>query len=151
MNRVSSSGLGVDKPTWAARAERFCCRVLALRGQHGWELSLAFSDDASIRELNKRYRNRDEPTDVLSFSQEGGFDPGGRRKRFLAGDIVISLERLDANSRDFGVDRGEELKRLLVHGILHLSGMDHPEEDPRGPMLDLQESILKRMRKDRIV
>jgi probable rRNA maturation factor len=61
----------------------------------------------------------------------------------MAGDIVISLDMLTQNARYFSVSENDELKRLLVHGILHLEGMDHEDNDPARPMLVLQEQILE--------
>jgi probable rRNA maturation factor len=151
MNRVEASSLGIDPPEWAAKAADFCLKALEAAGIDGWDLSLAFSDDPSMRELNSRYRGRDEATDVLSFENGESFEEPGLGKRFLAGDIVISLGGLARNARDFSVDEGEELKRLLVHGILHLSGMDHDEEDPAGEMLDRQETLLGSLKGERIL
>jgi rRNA maturation RNase YbeY len=58
------------------------------------------------------------------------------------GDIVISLETLKTNAAYFHVDEDEELRRLIIHGILHLAGFDHPTNNPEEPMLVLQEKIL---------
>lgn len=80
------------------------------------ELSVLLTDDEGIRELNRRFRGKDKPTDVLSFPME---DP------CLIGDIAVSMERARAQAAEFGVSENEELARLLVHGILHLIGHDH--------------------------
>ena len=86
------------------------------------ELSLSLVDDAEIRRLNRAYRGKDRPTDVLSFSlREGEF---GRVSSAL-GDVVISLETAKRQGREHGLTLGEEVNRLLVHGILHLAGYDH--------------------------
>ncbi|HSV56115.1 MAG TPA: rRNA maturation RNase YbeY, partial [Magnetospirillaceae bacterium] len=55
------------------------------------------------------------------------------------------LEAMDRTCAELGVSSGEEIKRLLLHGILHLAGFDHDEADPRGEMLDIQESLLHRL------
>lgn len=80
------------------------------------ELSVLLTDDKGIRELNSEYRGKDKPTDVLSFPMG---DP------YMLGDVVISMERARAQAVEFGVSEGEELARLMVHGILHLLGHDH--------------------------
>ena len=63
--------------------------------------------------------------------------------RYVAGDIVISVDTLKKNANYFSVSENEELKRLIIHSILHLSGMDHSDNSKDQPMLVLQEDILK--------
>ncbi len=85
------------------------------------ELSLLFCDDAFIQELNARYRNKNEPTDVLAFEQEAPLHTDRR----LLGDIVISLEtvqRFCGGNRDA---MRQELMLLFCHGLLHLLGYEH--------------------------
>ena len=145
MNAVEVSVEGIDTPTWLDRARDFALAVLARLGHESWDLSVLLCDDSFIRGLNRQYRDKDEATDVLSFEQGDRYrDPEGR-ERFLAGDIVISLDALSRNSEEFGVSRDEELRRLLVHGILHLSGMDHEDNDASRPMLARQEEILREL------
>ena len=143
MNAVEVSVEGVGTPPWLERVRDFALAVLAELGQENWDLSVLLCDDSFIRGLNRQYRDRDEATDVLSFEQGEAYrDPEGR-ERFLAGDIVISLDALERSAEEFGVSLDEELRRLLVHGILHLSGMDHEDNDPSRPMLVRQEEILR--------
>ncbi len=145
MNFVDISVEGIDTPEWLDRARDFALAVLGKLEKDGWDLSILICDDHFIRGLNRQYRDRDEATDVLSFEQGEHYrDPDGT-ERYLAGDIVISLEALARNAQNFGVGADEELKRLLLHGILHLSGLDHEDNDPDRPMLKLQESILRDM------
>ena len=66
-----------------------------------------------------------------------------RKTRYVAGDIVISIDSLKKNAIEFSVSENEELKRLIIHSILHLSGMDHGDNSKDQPMLILQEDILK--------
>lgn len=151
MNRVELDAIGVEEPAWLGRAEAFALKVLDALGLGDWDLSIAFCDDAYMRSLNSRYRGKDEPTDVLSFEQGERFADPELGERFLAGDIVVSLETLAGNAEYFGVARDEELKRLIVHGILHLSGMDHPDNGPEREMLALQEKILAGLPKEPIL
>lgn len=123
--------------------KNFLHKVLDKLGKDKWEVSVLFTGDAFIQQLNGEYRGKDEPTDVLSFAQvdnKEAFPEKG--DRFYAGDIVISMETLAKNADYFGISMNEELKRLLVHGILHLSGMDHENNNPDQPMLVEQEKIL---------
>lgn len=133
---------GAATEDFAISAETFALAALERLGKGNWDLSLLFCDDAFIRVLNRDYRGKDEATDVLSFEQGADYRSPEGEERVLAGDIVVSLETLERNARDFGVSRGEELRRLVLHGILHLSGMDHADNEPTQPMLLLQERLL---------
>lgn len=115
----------------------------------GEEISILFCDDAEIHSLNKSYRNIDSPTDILSF--ENGCEYEDDEGKWLeAGDIAISFETLSKNAGYFKVSENEELKRLLIHGCLHLNGYDHGEEhiesgvEPKDEMLRIQEEMLKK-------
>ena len=125
MNTVEVALAGVAAPRWRAGLAAFCRRALAAAGIDGWDLSVLICSDEVIRDLNARYRGIDRATDVLSFSQAEGARvarTGGRR---LAGDLVISVETLRRNAVERGGGEESELARLVVHGILHLAGMDH--------------------------
>lgn len=90
------------------------------------ELSIVVTDDATIQSLNRRYRDQDSPTDVLSF----GCDPDGtfvtppESPRQL-GEVVISYPTAERQAAEHGVAAADELEHLLIHGILHLLGFDH--------------------------
>ena len=123
--------------------KEFLRKVLEKLGKDKWEVSILFTGDAFIQKLNREYRGKDEPTDVLSFAQVDSKETFPEKgDRFYAGDIVISMETLAKNADYFGIGVNDELKRLLVHGILHLSGMDHENNNPDQPMLVQQEKIL---------
>ena len=101
--------------------------ILRAIGETRSELSVALVDDATIAELNASYRDKPRATDVLSFSLvEGDF---ADHRGGLLGDVVISVETAAAQaaSRHRGLD--DEVARLLVHGVLHLIGHDHEEDD----------------------
>jgi probable rRNA maturation factor len=147
VNEVEVSSAGIDDPPWLRRCESFAAKVLSARGINRWELSILMTDDRTITELNRRYRNVDGPTDILSFSQEPSNAPPAVSPA-PAGDIVISLETMIRNARQGDIPEEEELKRLVIHGILHLQGMDHQEEG--SGMIELQEKILRRLQKERI-
>jgi probable rRNA maturation factor len=158
MNRVDFSAAEVPLPPWRSRAKSFILKVLKILNRDGWDLSVLFCGSAYIQSLNARYRNRNEATDVLSFAlgETAGIHAGlpaksETRNRYLPGDIVISLENLEENALQFGVSGDEELRRLLIHGILHLDGMDHGTNRPGEPMLRLQEKILAELSGERII
>lgn len=101
--------------------------------------ALKITDNASIRKLNKAYRGLDEATDVLSF--ENDFIDLETGARFI-GDIVISIEKAQAQAAERGFSLQEELEMLLVHAVLHLNGYDHLEEADLEEMGSLQDEIL---------
>lgn len=150
MNRISIDWRDIPAPEWLGKAEGFAGRVLAALGKDNWILSLLFCADDFIRTLNRDYRNKDEATDVLSFQMGDTVEEQGRTV-FIAGDIVISIPSLERNAEAFGVDIEEELRRLIIHGILHLSGMDHTDNSPLQPMLIEQETLLKTVQGERIL
>jgi len=113
------------------------------------EISIVFTGDDSISKLNKFYRDKDESTDVLSFCQNDETDEFSKVTQSNSlGDIIISLDTLKRNTKYFKVTFEEELNRLLIHGILHLSGMDHLTNNSDEEMLLLQEKILKELKLD---
>ena len=115
-----------------------CANALRALGQDYCALSVAFVDSPSIQELNRRYRGRDYPTDVLSFGYGNGSDDGTP----YLGDIVISLENAFENAVRWHTSRESELRMIIVHGILHLLGFDH--ETDSGEMNRLQNRLMRR-------
>jgi probable rRNA maturation factor len=150
MNRVEISAEG-DPPLWSGALEVFALKVLDFIGRDNWDLSVLLCGDETIKTLNGRYRGRDEATDVLSFEMGAETAAGDGGLRYLPGDIVISLETLRKNARCFETSEDEELRRLLIHGILHLDGMDHDSNDKDEPMLKLQENLLEQLKGERVL
>lgn len=100
------------------------------------QVCLSFVSDEDMRELNRRYRKIDRTTDVLSFAQRDGGDVG------ILGDVVISYDTAVRNSQRFSVTVEGEIRRLVVHGILHLLGFDHAEKRQRETMRGKESEIL---------
>jgi probable rRNA maturation factor len=148
VNDVEVASAGIDDPGWLKRFSRFSKLVLAARGIDNWELSILLTDDGTIRQLNRHYREIDAQTDVLSFSQDPDYAAAAGEGKIPAGDVVISLETCTRNAKARMIPEEEELKRLVIHGILHLEGLDH--EDEHSDMIRLQEEILTRLKKERI-
>lgn len=86
-------------------------------------VSILLTNDKEIHKLNKEYRGKDKPTDVLSFSHIEGLEPEPWDTSL--GELVISLDTTAKQSKEYKVSFSEELTRLIVHGILHLFGYDH--------------------------
>jgi len=150
MNRVNIDAQEIPLPSWSGSAGGFALKVLDEVKLDNWELSILLCGDKTITELNARYRDKPEATDILSFNLGETINDGGRTV-FLPGDIVISLDTMRENAKYFQTPEDEELRRLLIHGILHLNGMDHKTLDQDEPMLALQEEILNRLKDERIL
>jgi probable rRNA maturation factor len=115
-----------------ARVLRGAARALRVRG----EISVVLCGDARMRSLNRRYRKKDQTTDVLSF-EGAGADEG-------IGDIVISVSTAARNARRFGRGLDQELEILALHGFLHTLGYDHETDDGEMDRLEsrLRKSLL---------
>ncbi len=134
-------GLG---PEQIREMERRLRRVLAELGcSREDELSVVITDDADMARLNSRYLDRQGPTNVIAFPMgEGEFS---RLNPHILGDVVVSLDTARREAAGAGLDPGEHLMRLLIHGVLHLRGYDHEHDPERARrMYDLTERLLER-------
>ena len=150
MNRVEVNAEEVPLPPWTEELRNFALLVLDALGKENWDLSVLLCGGGRMRDLNSRYRGKDEGTDVLSFGMGETVEDEGEL-RYLCGDIAISLSALEENARYFETAEDKELRRLLIHGILHLEGMDHETIEGTEPMLRLQEKILTDLAGTRIL
>lgn len=104
------------------------------------ELSLVFTNDADIREINAKWRHIDKPTNVLSFpafALQPGQEPGE-----ILGDIVIARETVEREAAEEDKSFEDHLSHLVVHGLLHLMGYDHQNDDEAEQMEALERKIL---------
>ncbi len=92
-------------------------------------ITIVVSNDPYIRKINREFRGHDEPTDVISFSNRDNPFPAVDDTCEEIGDIYISIDRADRQSQEYRVSLQDEMKRLIVHGILHLVGYDHERSD----------------------
>ncbi|HLI13149.1 MAG TPA: rRNA maturation RNase YbeY [Alphaproteobacteria bacterium] len=138
---VGLSARGRRWPRLAARLRRSAEQLLvALRLSHA-ELSVLLVSDRTMRQLNRRWRGVDRPTDVLAFAQRegaGGAPPG------LLGDVVISVETARRQAARRGASVAAEAERLLVHGLLHLLGYDHERSAAEAARMRRRERALAR-------
>ncbi len=114
-----------DGPT-AAEVGELCTLALSSAGISDGHVAVSFVDEGRIRELNRDYRELDQPTDVLSFGVDEAGPAAGPRE---LGDIVICPEHT------------ADVREAIIHGALHLSGMDH--ETDEGEMLALQAELMR--------
>lgn len=104
------------------------------------ELSILLSGDSEMRTLNRRYRDQDKPTNVLSFPSG---DPGAAGRRRLLGDIALALETVERESAAQSKSLADHVSHLTVHGVLHLLGHDHETEAEATAMEALETEILR--------
>ena len=118
-------------------------RVLEAEDAPPVELSIAITDDETVRSLNREYANEDAVTDVLSFSQREGEEfvtPPGEVPPL--GEVIIAYPQALRQARERGYSVDEEIARLLIHGILHLLGYDHAEPEEARCMRAREEELL---------
>ncbi len=111
------------------------------------EVSLSIVRDAKIRRLNREFRGKDKPTDVLSFTHDAEDTPVAVRSPSI-GDVVISIDTAKRQAKEFEVSLLDELTRLFIHGMLHCAGFDH-EGVPRKTavkMFRTQSYLLSRLK-----
>lgn len=114
------------------------------------EMSVTFMDNAAIQVINRDYRDKDQPTDVISFALEEEteeelpiiFDDEMPAMPRNLGDIMISVERAKEQASEYGHSYDRELGFLALHGFLHINGYDHMTPEDEKEMFDLQKEIL---------
>ncbi len=113
---------------------------------NAYEVSLRLTDDAEIQQLNGDYRHQDNPTDVLSFAALETDMPGAanlhQQQPLYLGDIIISVETAARQAPESHHSLTQEVAWLAAHGLLHLLGWDHPDEQSLSRMLDRQTQLL---------
>ena len=133
-----SSGTGIAgfpalrKPELA----RFLKRAQQIAGLHG-EVTVLLADDARLKNLNRTFRRKNKATDVLSF-------PAGDNAEGIAGDLAVSVETAARQAAEHGHALDEELRILILHGVLHLAGHDH--EADAGEMRSLETDLRAKLK-----
>ncbi len=123
--------------------EKVILESLSVEGIEGnFEVSISFVENAEIRELNRQYRNVDSETDVLSFPMEDEFDLGSP----ILGDIIISIEKADEQSIEFGHSIEREIAYLTCHSMFHLMGYDHMMEEDKIVMRNKEKQVMKNLK-----
>ena len=123
--------------------------LLEGQGISSAEVSVLLADNDSLRDLNRRYRGVDEPTDVLSFPAADDVIKPGTEAGYL-GDIAISVPVAAQQASAMGHEVIAELQLLLIHGILHLLGHDHMTEEEKDRMWMLQRHALEQLGLDNV-
>ena len=116
--------------------ESICVSVLKYEGQEKGNVTFIFTDDETLRVLKKQFFQIDAYTDIITFNLEDENEP-------LEGEIYISWHRVQENAKTFGVDVNEELRRIIIHGSLHLVGYEDEDPNDKANMTSLEEKYLK--------
>lgn len=117
MKQISWNSQGMDMPALDfAAVEKWIVDVAAQQGRGVGQIGYLFCDDEKILEVNRQFLDHDYYTDIITFDYSD--------ERTISGDIVISLDTVRSNADQFGQPYGRELMRVIIHGILHLCGID---------------------------
>ncbi|MBP6311130.1 MAG: rRNA maturation RNase YbeY [Flavobacteriales bacterium] len=116
---------------------KWLCSVARYHGHSIGELTFVLMTDKALLEYNKRYLGHDEYTDVITFDGQTGTG--------ISGDILMSYERIKENADSFGVSIQHELRRVMVHGLLHLLGHEDKTKAQRSAMREMEDVWLKKL------
>ena len=127
---------GVDDPQIdEAKLANWIESIAKLYNKEIGEISYLFCDDEKILEVNQQYLNHDFYTDIITFDYS--------EENTISGDIIISLQTVESNSQMYNTRFIEELHRVIIHGILHLSGLNDSTEEEEKVMRDAESNALK--------
>jgi len=133
-------------PPWRRRLgvelRRMVKAAARSEGRADLECAVRLTTDRVIHELNRDYRSKDKPTDVLAFAQREG--EGGDLHPEILGDVVISVDTARRQAAERGTTLGREADRLLIHGLLHLLGYDHERSPAEARRMQRRERALAR-------
>lgn len=147
MRVLISNDDGLDTLLQAEEMEQAVACMLKAEGvdpSSDVEVSISFVRSAEMRSLNASWRGIDAPTDVLSFECDG-LDGAGEQDPLELGDVILCPEVIAAQAADFGNTPVEECRLMLVHGLLHLVGCDHMNEDDAAEMEGRELAILREL------
>ncbi len=146
---ITNKQKAVKIPTGIRMLVRRCCNaVLKLENfEDSAEISVTFTDNAGIKELNKQYRDKDIETDVLSFpmGENGVYDTDMETGAKILGDVVISMEKARDQAQLYGHSLQREIGYLTAHSVLHLLGYDHVENLERVRMREKEELVMDQL------
>lgn len=147
---ISNMQKEIKIPTGIRLLIRKCCHaVLQLEDKHdNFEVSVSFLDLEQIRQLNNEFRQKDTPTDVLSFpsGENGKFDKNAETGATMLGDIAICIPKVYEQAEQYGHSVQREFAYLTVHAMLHLLGYDHePGGIDQVRMREKEEEVLSRL------
>jgi probable rRNA maturation factor len=148
---IEDDGWAAELPEASALLRKAARRAMAQARQDGWqgsskahEFCIVLSNDRHVRQLNRDYRHKDKPTNVLSFAALDGGMPD-RDTAWHLGDVILALGVVRKEAAKQGKPLEQHLTHLVIHGVLHLLGYDHEEEAEAERMEALEIAALKRL------
>ncbi|HLO77532.1 MAG TPA: rRNA maturation RNase YbeY [Magnetospirillum sp.] len=150
----TSIAIAVDEESWAralpeveALVEKMAAAALAAAdcdlGDGPVEISVVLADDATVQALNREWRGKDKPTNVLSFAalddEDDARAPGAP---LLLGDIILAFETCRDEARHMGKSLSDHFSHLVVHGVLHLLGYDHEDDEAEAEEMERLETAI---------
>ena len=132
---INTEEWGIDEKVFKPVVDRLKKHLPKTKG----DLNVIFVDDTKIHRLNKAYRHKDQPTDVLSFSYLDRLDPSTAP---TIGEVFISVPRAKEQAPLYKNSLNQELEKLIVHGVLHIFGYDHETDKDYLKMSAMEERIL---------
>ena len=146
-----SNDAELDEPLTRDEVCAIADHVMSAEGvERDVEISLSYVDEDEMHELNREWRGIDRTTDVLSFECDSAFDediPEGEPVEL--GDIILAPEVISAQAPSFGNDPADECRLMLVHGLLHLLGYDHIEDEEAEVMEAREDELLRELAVER--
>lgn len=146
---ITNKQKAVKIPTGIRMLVRRCCNAVLQfeKFQGPAEISVTFTDNEGIRELNRQYRNKDIDTDVLSFpmGENGVYDVDMETGAKILGDVVISMEKARDQAERFGHSFQREVGYLTAHSVLHLLGYDHVDNLEKVRMREKEEYVMEEL------
>jgi probable rRNA maturation factor len=137
---INDQPFGIDPKPFAQKVKHLEALVDAYSGI----INVIFVNDTYIQALNKQYRGKDKPTDVLSFNYDVEKEAG----EDLAGEVYISVETAQKQAKELGHSLQDEVLRLLIHGLLHIHGYDHETDEDYAEMNGLEMTVLSELAKE---
>ena len=147
---ISNQQKAVKIPSGLRLLIRKCCHAVLEMEEFGKpaEVSVTFVDNNEIQTLNREYRHKDAPTDVLSFplGENGEYDINEDTGAYVLGDVVISMEKAVEQAERYGHSLSREVGFLTVHSMLHLLGYDHEQGGLEAALMrEKEETVLGRL------
>lgn len=151
MDVLISNDAELDTLLDSSEVEHICSLVLEREGvERGVEISLSYVDEEEMHALNKEWRGIDRTTDVLSFECDSAFDADIPDDMTLElGDIILAPEVIARQAPGFGNSPADECRLMLVHGMLHLLGYDHIQDDEAEVMEAREDELLRELARER--
>jgi len=132
---ITYQNIDIAMPRFAHReATAWIKRVAALYGRQVGDVAYIFCSDAKILEVNRQYLQHDYYTDIITFDYDEG--------DVISGDVFISLDTVRSNAREMGTAYADELHRVMIHGILHLCGLEDKGPGQRAKMEEAENAAL---------